>query len=196
MQNLKRLTLAIETAIDGGSISILEGQKEIDFWIGENGISKAEDILENISRLFEANEITKENIELIVISGDVGSTTGLKIGMATAKGLARSFPSRLFVASLIDSLIKTVSPDQSSDNSNEFVIVLPVGKNNIFYRYLTGANQTGASAIVKTQEFFENLNFEGIIYAHQKIIETQARIEFAGKKFVSLGQNMAKVVAV
>lgn len=195
MQTSKKLTLAIETAIDGGSLSLLKGQIELDFRIGKNGISKAEDILENICGLFEANKVTGENIDLIIISSDVGSVTGLKIGMATARGLTKAFSSRLAAASLIDSLVKIIS----KDNADKYVIVLPVGKNNIFYRRFTLGNQPGASAIVKTEEFFgKNLNLDGIIYAHQKIIDSKTQFDDNAadtREFISLGENMAKFTA-
>lgn len=191
MQASKKLTLAIETAIDGGSLSIFEGRTEMDFWIGKNGISKAEDILENISRLFKANEITKENIEQIIISRDVGSATGLKIGMATAKGLAKSFSSRLVAASLIDSLAN----DISAAKVDKYMIALPVGKNNIFHQNMIDGNQSGAVSISKTSEFFAGkLNFERVVYAHQRIIENKMFFDCGNTEFISLGENMAKVI--
>jgi tRNA A37 threonylcarbamoyladenosine modification protein TsaB len=191
MQASKKLTLAIETAIDGGSLSIFDGQTEIDFWIGKDGISKAEDILENISRLFKANEITGENIEQIIISSDVGSATGLKIGMATAKGLAKSFSCRLVVTSLIDSL----AHDISTDKVDRYVIALPVGKNNVFHQNMTDGNRTGIGLISKTEEFFDGkLNFEEVLYAHQRIIETKPVFGCGTTKFISIGKNMAKAI--
>ena len=181
----------METAIDGGSLSLFEGQTELDFWIGKNGISKAEDILENIYGLFEANKVTGKNIELVIISSDVGSATGLKIGMATAKGLAKAFSSRLNAVSLVDFLVKVIS----SDNTEKYVIALPVGKNNIFFRRFTFGNQPGASAIVKTEEFFaENLNSDGLIYAHPKIIACKTQFDGNAKEFISIGENMAKFI--
>lgn len=191
MQASKKLTLAIETAINGGSLSIFDGRTEIDFWIGENEISKAEDILENISRLFKTNEITKENIEQIIISRDVGSATGLKIGMAIAKGLAKSFSTRLVAASLIDSLAHQIS----AAKVGEYMIALPVGKNNIFYQNVINGNKTGGGSIRKTGEFFVgNLNFESVIYAHQRVIENKMFFDCGTTEFVNLGENMAKTI--
>lgn len=189
---MRSIILAIETAIDGGSISIQEKQTEIDFWIGRNSISKAEDILENIDLLLRANELNGENVEQIIVSGDVGSATGLKIGLATAKGLARSFPSRLIVASLIDSLVNLVS----HCDAEKYIIALPVGRNSIFYKIFTPVNQIGAASIVRTEEFFEKMNnFEGSVYAHQKILKNKPLFDFKTDLFKNVGENMAKVIS-
>lgn len=188
MQVVKNLTLAIETAVGGGSLSIFKGQTLIDFWIGNAEISKAEDVLENISYLFERNHITKENIEKIVVSGDVGSTTGLKIGMATGQGLAKSFASRLTVASLIESLTTAVSVDEIQ----QYMIALPVGKGNVFCLELINEQRVNNGLVVKTENFFNMIsNNEHHIYAHQKIYDLKLTFDIGISVLDTIGNNMA-----
>lgn len=100
----EKLILSIETGIRGGSISILKDKTEIDFWIGENEVSKSEDVLPQIARLFEKNKIKKDEIDLLTVSNGPGSHTGLKIGIAIALGLKKSCNSHLRGVSVLEAL--------------------------------------------------------------------------------------------
>src|SRR5258708_18599521 len=86
MSSYPEFTLAIESAISGGSISLLKG-REIANWIGSSNVSKAEDLLANIDHLLAANDIALNEIDLITVSAGPGSFTGIRIGIATALGL-------------------------------------------------------------------------------------------------------------
>lgn len=80
-------TLAIESAIQGGSISLLQGEKEIANWVGESSVSRAEDLLPVIQKLLEAHKVATNEIDLIAVSTGPGSYTGIRIGLSTALGL-------------------------------------------------------------------------------------------------------------
>lgn len=83
----REIILAIETAIGGGSISLLENNSEIDFWISENESLRAENLLEIIAKLLLKNNMQKSDINKIIYSEGPGSHTGIRIGAATAQGL-------------------------------------------------------------------------------------------------------------
>lgn len=88
MKNRDRIILAIETALHPGSVSILRDFEEIDFWIGSAEISRSEDLLPIIADLLKKNQIPQKQIDLIGVSIGPGSFTGVRVGLATAKGLA------------------------------------------------------------------------------------------------------------
>jgi tRNA A37 threonylcarbamoyladenosine modification protein TsaB len=88
--NTKKIVLAIETGFAGGSISLLRNNVEIDKWSGSRAISKSEDVLNEISILLKKNKIERFEISSIVISKKAGSLTGLRIGLALARGLSKS----------------------------------------------------------------------------------------------------------
>ena len=81
------LILSIEAAIAGGSISLIRDGVEIARWVGSGNVSRAEDLLGDISRLLHENDIARSEISMIAVSAGPGSFTGVRIGIATALGL-------------------------------------------------------------------------------------------------------------
>ncbi len=106
MEPERKIILSIETAIEGGSISIIEGKDEIDFWIGNKESLKAEVFLLEISKILDKNKIEKKNIKSIIVSNGPGSSTGLKIGLATARGLGTVLNCEVIEVSLFEAVLK------------------------------------------------------------------------------------------
>lgn len=101
----RELVLAIETSISSGSLSILEGRSEIDFWIGANDSARSDDLLANIAKLLSKNGINKREITKIAVSIGPGSFTGVRIGIATAKGLAYALNCECISVQLLEAMI-------------------------------------------------------------------------------------------
>jgi len=82
------LILGIDTATEISSIGICHGAE----FMGELSFSAAtscgERLIPAIDQLLDINGVRKEELELIAVSAGPGSFTGLRIGMAAAKGLA------------------------------------------------------------------------------------------------------------
>jgi len=87
MTTSPQIILAIESAICGGSISLIRDGVEVANWIGKSDVSKAEDLLVNIDALITANNVSRQEIDIIAVSAGPGSFTGIRIGIATALGL-------------------------------------------------------------------------------------------------------------
>ena len=73
--------LAIESAIAGGSLSLIRGDVELGNWIGRADVSRAEEILVNIDAMLTACGVSKHDLDLIAVSAGPGSFTGIRIGM-------------------------------------------------------------------------------------------------------------------
>jgi tRNA threonylcarbamoyladenosine biosynthesis protein TsaB len=84
------IVLAIESAIEGGSIALFSGEALIDSIAGNRDVSRAADLLPNIDKLLSSNGLTPADLGLVAVSRGPGSYTGIRIGIATALGLARS----------------------------------------------------------------------------------------------------------
>lgn len=100
----RKIKLAIETAIGGGSFSIFENGREIDFFCNLNSRSTAEGLINIIEKLLYKNSLNKKAIHKIVYSGGPGSQTGIRIGKATAKALSFAFDCECSEVSLLYAL--------------------------------------------------------------------------------------------
>ena len=125
MNNSPKIILAIESAICGGSISLLRDGNEVAHWVGSANISKAEDLLANIDTMLASNNVALNEIDLVAVSAGPGSFTGIRIGIATTLGLKAA----LGIAMSSESVLKAmafVQPD-----SGNVVAALPVGRNAV-----------------------------------------------------------------
>lgn len=85
---MKQYTLAVESAIGGGSIALVANGKAAFAREGTAGVSKAEDLLPKIDILLKEASVGFGDIGLIAVSAGPGSFTGLRIGISTAMGLS------------------------------------------------------------------------------------------------------------
>lgn len=125
MNSAPKTILAIESAIRGGSISLIREDREIAYWIGSNDVSKAEDLLVNIDVLLRGNAMTMRDIQMVAVSAGPGSFTGIRIGIATALGLKTGLNIPMSSISALDAIANGRS------YSHETVVALPIGRNAI-----------------------------------------------------------------
>ncbi len=114
--------LAIESAIRGGSIALANGVDVIDAWVGEGGVSRAEDLLWNIDLMLKRNGIEKRELSNIAVSAGPGSFTGIRIGLATAMGIAASLNISLARYSILYAMAV------SQPDSELIITAVPVGR--------------------------------------------------------------------
>ncbi len=122
------IVLAIESAICGGSISLIRHGIELGSWIGTSNVSKAEYLLTNIEKLLTENNIPRDEIDLIAASAGPGSFTGIRIGFATAIGLKTG----LGIGMASESALRAMALMQQ--DVDHMIIAVPVGRNVVCYR--------------------------------------------------------------
>lgn len=81
-------TIAVESAVLGGSCCLAKGSQIIAELRGSGGVSRAEDLLLDIASLIRRSEILPADVSKIIVSAGPGSFTGIRIGIATALGFA------------------------------------------------------------------------------------------------------------
>jgi tRNA threonylcarbamoyl adenosine modification protein YeaZ len=174
----KDLTLSIETAVQGGSISLLQGKTELDNWIGSREISKSEDVLQEIKNILKRNEIEKEELKKIVVSRGPGSHTGVRIGMAVGIGLRKALNCKLISVSPLEAMLSVCEIEQK-EVEKEIITVIPIGKNQICRQNFVSQNQSiirnEAEPLLSTiEEFINSANnsvfqLKKIIIMHRKL---------------------------
>jgi len=85
---LQPLLLAIETATRNTSVALLRGDESIAEAGGADGAAAAETLLPAIDRLLRENAVAVADLDAFAVSIGPGSFTGLRVGLATLKGLA------------------------------------------------------------------------------------------------------------
>jgi tRNA threonylcarbamoyl adenosine modification protein YeaZ len=169
------ITLSIETSVGGGSVSILANREELDAWSGASQISKAEEILDRISKLLEKNRINKECITRLVVSVGAGSLTGEKIGLAIAKGFSKAIKCPLFQISVFDSLLKYTD----TRNAGQYLTAIPFGRNQIQWQGFN-RNEFETRATNPVAQISSSAEFADIIktFVGQKIIFSKGLEQF------------------
>lgn len=128
MKNKRQIVLALETALFPGSVSLFEGTQEIDFRVGAAEISRSEDLLPIVSDLLKRNQIHQKEIDLIGISIGPGSFTGVRVGLATAKGLAMGIGCACGGVSTLEALAV------SAEKKGKIRSVIGGGRAEVFYQ--------------------------------------------------------------
>lgn len=122
------IILAIESAISGGSVSLLEDDREIANWIGASNVSKAEELLVNIDELLSSNNIKRNEIGLIAVSAGPGSFTGIRIGIATALGLKAGLGIEISSESSLKAMA-FLQPD-----NKKIIAAIPMGRSAVCWQ--------------------------------------------------------------
>jgi tRNA threonylcarbamoyl adenosine modification protein YeaZ len=179
MKDYKNIILAIETAIEGGSLSILEDGIEIGSWSGTKAVSKAEDVLEQIAELLKNNRIEKSALKSIAVSDGPGSSTGIKIGLSIAKGLGNALKIPVGEISASEALLGECEEFLQGRK----ITVLPIGKNLICRQIFLDGKPIGTfelqnPATLSIEQFrieLEKFAFDRIVF-HKKAFEYSEEI--------------------
>lgn len=82
--------MGLETASEQGCVGLLEDDRPLCELVFEATMAHGEKLLPAIEAALKLSGISKRDLELIAVSRGPGSFTGLRIGLAIAKGLARA----------------------------------------------------------------------------------------------------------
>lgn len=115
--------LALESAIGGGSVALTAHGAPIANWHSLATVSRSEELLVRIAQLLDETGIERTQLLRIAVSNGPGSYTGLRIGLATAMGLARS----LDIPCIGVSILQAIAGADLTPGGK--LIVVPIGRN-------------------------------------------------------------------
>lgn len=136
------LVLAIESAIAGGSISLIRDGTEIANHINPSGPARAEDLLGNIDALMARTQTPLNSLDQIAVSAGPGSFTGIRIGLATALGLKSGLGISLASISALKAMALT------HQGQGSLIAVVPMGRSGICWQKFT---KSGATVIGQSE---------------------------------------------
>ncbi len=183
MSHNSNVTLAIESAVGGGSITLLRGDENFAEWTGKaEDISKAEDLLFNIDTLLNRAAIPPRLIGLLAVSAGPGSFTGIRIGLATALGLKAGLGTPLASVSALKAMAAVHS------NAVVNTAALPVGRNAVCFQEFKGGTEITEPRTVSQEDF--------ISAAYDRVITNETLFDIAGRPptWRSVGCNLSVFV--
>jgi tRNA threonylcarbamoyl adenosine modification protein YeaZ len=132
MTDLSNTILAIDTAVLSGSLALFAGQKRL--YSIDSGVSRSEVLIRKIDEVLRNARLLPQNLDSIAVSVGPGSFTGIRIGIATAFGLAKASSVVCYGVPVIDA----ISADPESEGR---IPILPLGRQQYYVAgKVSGAN--------------------------------------------------------
>lgn len=147
------IILAIESAIRGGSICLIDGETVLGERYGNGDVSRAEDLLANIADLCESSGIAMSQFDTIAVSRGPGSYTGIRIGIATALGLFRALDCKCVGAEVLRSMASA-----ALEFEHRIIAAVPFGRHDAAWQEFSSGEYGVAPAgepVVETIDRFK-----------------------------------------
>ncbi len=192
-----KITLAIETAVGGGSLSLFKDQLIIDRWVGEREVSRSEELLEAVLTILNRNGLKSGDLDIIAVSCGPGSYTGLRIGLATTIGLKNGLNIKCFGISILECFYYEFEKENIP-----FITAVSFGKSEVFYQAFEQLHNRNSLVETKPEKVsFENFiqlknNYSDIALAVNQKLYTELKKRFTVKKmYVSnAGVNLSDYI--
>ena len=185
------ITLAIESAVAGGSLSLLSNGFELDHWTGDDRVSRAEELLPNIIEMLERQKIDRKMIGRIAVSLGPGSFTGIRIGIATALGLKNALGIPCVGVSALEAMAA------NANVMGTLIAALPVGRDFICTQAFDVSEQgipTSRSKPVVAKSVLDDIP-NAVIIAHSSVGDI-VRSQYPDSQVIESDNNLARLVGV
>lgn len=120
------LILSVETATLSGSVAVSRGEEVVAARAGDSGVSHSNTLLYDIDKVLAEARVELSRIDLFAVATGPGSFTGLRIGIATVKGLAATLDRPTAGVPTLHAVALAAGPSPRS------VALLPAGRGEVF----------------------------------------------------------------
>lgn len=194
-----QVTLAIESAISGGSLALARGGKIIAEWEGSEGDLRSEELLSRISEIMASAGVLIHDLAQIAVSNGPGSYTGIRVGIATAIGLAASRG----ISCRGMSVMSSIARKPVDDRDRAVAVAVPVGRGNFCWRIFSGPGadlRCGEIFVGSPLELgeFAAANLNTRILAHLEAFQSLAGAGGSNEQasnILNIGRNLARIIA-
>lgn len=141
------LILAIECAVAGGSLALMEGatmRAKSD--PSRSSPSRAEEVLVAIESLLHEGGAALDQIDSVAVSTGPGSYSGIRIGIATALGLRTALGIRCVGVPILPAMAL------ASGHDGEIITAIPVGRKDVAWQIFS-EGRSGAARLTPEAEF-------------------------------------------
>jgi len=129
--NKQPLVLSIETATLAGSIALFEGTSLLASSESDPASSHSNTLLADLDAMLTHAGVRMSEIELFAVASGPGSFTGLRIGLATVKGLATTMGRPCMGVPTLEAIAHAAGESEGT------VALLPAGRGEVFAQMLS-----------------------------------------------------------
>ena len=214
--NKDPLILSIETATMGGSVWVGRGSQELATKTGNPAVSQSNSLISDIDHCLRDGDVSLPQIELFACATGPGSFTGLRIGIATLKGIAATLNRSCVGVPTLEAVAHAAGTSEAT------VALLPAGRGEVFAQMFSVSKTNGEGSLkaidaathLSPQKLLERYGVHpNLIWAgpgahqHRALIEKEAiargndfgeRVrpsEVSGWQLANIEINLAKHVA-
>lgn len=193
---MKPLSLSVETATLSGSVALSRGEEIVAALAGDSGISHSNTLLNDIDKLLNEVQVDLSEIDFFAVATGPGSFTGLRIGIATVKGLAATLSRPCAGVPTLQAVALSAGVSERS------VALLPAGRGEVFAQ-LFAVTEDGlvteldqATHISPQRLIAKYGSLESILWCGEGAIANKALLETEPRwQIVPPSQNLATHVA-
>ena len=158
--SIEPLILSVETATLSGSVALSRGEHTRAAFAGDSGVSHSNTLLNDIDELLSEAQVDLPEIDLFAVATGPGSFTGLRIGIATVKGLATTLERPCAGIPTLQAIALAAGESPCS------VALMPAGRGEVF-----------AQLFSVTKDGFVTALDEATHISPQKLIEKYGSLE-------------------
>ncbi len=178
------LILGIDSSTKTASVGICDGDKVLASFTLNHKRTHSEKLLEMIDMALKVAQLDISDIDAFAVTRGPGSFTGLRIGLATVKGLCHALKKPCYSVSTLDALYENVN--QGADNIL-YAPLMDARRGEVYCcAYLNGKKVIEDSAI-SLQEFSEKikeLQFERVMFTGDGVYPNIEAIKGFEKSYV------------
>ena len=110
----RKITLVYDLAVSRGSIAMFDGKSTLGKLVVEVGDISSDRLLPCIEALLNRNRLTARDLNEVVCTRGPGAYTGIRVGLAIAKGLGRAVGAELFGYPVFEVLLSAAEERKST----------------------------------------------------------------------------------
>lgn len=184
------ITLAIDTATRIAGIALMDDQGLLAEVSLQGYMTQLRDLVPNIAWMLERSGIGIRDVGLVAIGRGPGSFTGLRIGMATGKGLAQVLGCPAVGVPTLDALALAAVPDEG------LVCSMIDARHSRVYAALYSAAQSPAATEIMPGRLYRLGGYEApeLETLAERLSETGERIVLAGDGAAACGHILQELL--
>ncbi|HVI48317.1 MAG TPA: tRNA (adenosine(37)-N6)-threonylcarbamoyltransferase complex dimerization subunit type 1 TsaB [Chitinophaga sp.] len=157
------LILSIDTATTTGSVSLARDGKVLQTLVNEKQQDHAATMVVFVQQLLETQQLLAADIDAIAVSAGPGSYTGLRVGVATAKGLCYAWNKPLLGISTLQMMTQGAK-DAIHDDSVWYCPMIDARRQEVF----TAVYDSALVPVIEPQAMIlEASSFDSLLAQHK-----------------------------